>query len=102
MVDRDDDVKIGVKSTAIKFGRWDRHIIGLFQLGFLGLMIAAGAAFDLSLLYYIGLGVAGAFAIHHQRMIYLRQRDACFKAFLNNNLLGATVFIGLVLSYLRF
>jgi len=102
MVDRDDDQKIGVKSTAILFGRWDRHIIGLFQFAFLALMFAAGAVFDLSILYYVGLGVAAAFAIHHQRMIYLRQRDACFKAFLNNNLLGASVFIGLALSYIAF
>jgi len=100
MVDRDDDTRIGVKSTAILFGRWDRHIIGLFQLGFLALMLVTGLAFDLSIVYYLGLGVATVFAIHHQRMIYLRQRDACFKAFLNNNLLGAAVFIGLVLSYL--
>lgn len=99
MVDRDDDVRIGVKSTAILFGRWDRHIIGLFQLGFLLLMIASGLAFDLSPLYYTGLGVATAFAIYHQWLIFRREREACFKAFLNNNLLGAAVFIGLFLSY---
>jgi len=102
MVDRDDDIRIGVKSTAILFGRWDRHIIGLFQLGFLALMIAVGASFALPPPYYAGLGVAAGFAIHHQRMIYARQREACFRAFLNNNLLGGAVFIGLVLGYLHF
>lgn len=102
MVDRDDDLRIGVKSTAILFGKWDRDIIGFFQLAFLALMCLAGSAFDLSPLYYTGLGGAAAFAVYHQRLIYLRQRDACFKAFLNNNLLGGTVFIGLILSYLPF
>jgi len=102
MVDRDDDTRIGVKSTAILFGKWDRDIIGFFQLAFLALMCAAGSAFDLSPLYYTGLGGAAAFAVYHQRLIYLRQRDACFRAFLNNNLLGGTVFIGLILSYLPF
>jgi len=102
MVDRDDDIRIGVKSTAVLFGKWDHDIIGLFQLGFLALMCTTGAAFNLSPVYYTGLGGAAAFAIYHQRLIYLRQRDNCFKAFLNNNLLGATVFIGLMLSYLPF
>lgn len=100
MVDRDDDLKIGVKSTAILFGQWDRHIIGLFQLAFLALMVLAGRAFDLGPLFYIGLLVASGFAFYHQRLIRARQRDACFKAFLNNNLLGMAVFIALALDYL--
>ena len=100
MVDRDDDLKIGVKSTAILFGRWDRHIIGLFQTGFLGLMLMVGCAFKLGPVFYVGLVVAAGFAIYHQRLIFDRQREACFKAFLNNNLLGAAVFAGLALSYL--
>jgi len=102
MVDRDDDSRIGVKSTAVLFGRWDRHIIGLFQFGFIALMLVAGAVFSLSPAFYAGLGVATAFAIYHQRLIHGRQRDACFKAFLNNNQLGAAVFIGLALGYLLF
>lgn len=97
MVDRDDDVKIGVKSTAILFGQWDRHIIGLFQIGFLALMLMAGLAFDVGSLFYAGLLVAAGFAIHHQRLIFYRRREACFKAFLNNNLLGGSVFAGLLL-----
>lgn len=100
MVDRDDDLKIGIKSTAILFGRWDRHIIGLFQAGFLGLMAAAGPAFGLGVLYYLGLGVAAGFMIYHQSLIRERRRDDCFRAFLNNNRLGAAVFTGLVLDYL--
>jgi len=100
MVDRDDDLKIGVKSTAILFGRWDRHIIGLFQAGFFALMIAAGMVFDIGPLFYAGLFVAAGFAMYHQWLIYARSREDCFKAFLNNNLLGAAVFAGLALSYL--
>jgi len=100
MVDRDDDLKIGVKSTAILFGRWDRHIIGLFQAGFLGLMLLVGCSFKLGPAFYAGLAVAAGFTIYHQGLIFNRQREACFKAFLNNNLLGAAVFAGLALSYL--
>jgi len=102
MVDRDDDLKIGVKSTAVLFGAWDRHIIGLFQFAFIALMAAAGIAFALSALYFVGLGIAAAFTIYHQRLIFHRRKEDCFKAFLNNNLLGAAVFIALLLSYLRF
>lgn len=100
MVDRDDDLKIGVKSTAILFGRWDRHIIGLFQSGFFALMVAAGMAFAVGPLFYAGLVAAAGFAVYHQRLIYRRRREDCFQAFLNNNLLGAAVFAGLALSYL--
>jgi len=102
MVDRDDDLKVGVKSTAVLFASWDRHIIGLFQISFLALMIAAGIAFGLAPLFYAGLAVAAAFAAYHQRLILGREKELCFKAFLNNNLLGAAIFIGLMLSYLRF
>jgi len=102
MVDREDDLKIGVKSTAILFGTWDRHIIGLFQLAFMALMITAGNAFALAPLFYVGLGIAAAFAIYHQWLILRRNKENCFRAFLNNNLLGAAIFIGLLLSYLRF
>ncbi|MDQ6987466.1 MAG: 4-hydroxybenzoate octaprenyltransferase [Mariprofundaceae bacterium] len=102
MVDRDDDLKIGVKSTAVLFGAWDRHIIGLFQFAFIALMIAVGGAFTLAPPYYLGLGIAAAFAIHHQRLIFHRRKDDCFRAFLNNNLLGGSIFLALLLSYLRF
>jgi len=101
MVDREDDLKIGIKSTAVLFGAWDRHMIGVFQLGFFMFMLLAGEAFNLSLFYYIGLAVGGVFALYHQRLIYGRERQACFNAFLNNSPLGAVVFVGLALSYLK-
>ena len=102
MVDREDDLKIGVKSTAILFGDWDRHVIGLFQAAFLALMVASGLVFELSWPYYAGLVVVAAIAVYHQSLIFQRQPKACFRAFLHNNILGATLFIGIALSYLQF
>ena len=101
MVDREDDLKIGVKSTAILFGAWDRHIIGLFQLCFIALMVAAGLTFGLTWPYYAGLVVVALIAIHHQRLIRQREPQQCFRAFLHNNILGATLFVGLAMSYLQ-
>lgn len=100
MVDRDDDLKIGVKSTAILFGAYDRHIIGGLQLLMLSMLAAVGLQLGLGLPYFLGLWAAAGFFVHQQRMIYHRARDDCFKAFLNNHWLGATVFSGLALNYL--
>ncbi len=99
MVDRDDDIRIGVKSTAILFGEYDRLMIGLFQLSVLGILLLVGNKIDLGLYYYIGVAVASGFAIYQQQLIRNRNREGCFKAFLNNNWFGASVFIGLVLDY---
>jgi len=102
MVDREDDLKIGIKSTAILFGQWDRQIIGLFQFAFVALMLAAGNAFGLSWPYYGGLTVVAGIAVYHQSLIYQRQPKQCFRAFLHNNILGATLFVGIAMSYLQF
>ncbi|MCI0216177.1 4-hydroxybenzoate octaprenyltransferase [Cronobacter sakazakii] len=102
MVDRDDDVKIGVKSTAILFGRHDKLIIGLLQIAVLALLGAVGWLNGLGAFYYAGLAGAGALFIWQQKIIAGRDRDACFRAFLNNNYVGLLVFIGLALSYLKF
>lgn len=99
MVDRDDDLKIGVKSTAILFGRYDRLIIGLFQVGFLALMAVAGRWFGLGLVYETGLAVAAGFGVYHQYLIRKRERDPCFKAFLNNHYLGMAIFVAIVLDF---
>ncbi|OIN09561.1 4-hydroxybenzoate octaprenyltransferase [Oceanisphaera psychrotolerans] len=100
MVDRDDDLRIGVKSTAILFGRRDKLIVGLLQLLTLILLVAAGQQFALGPLFYWGLlGAAGLF-VYQQRLIRDRERMACFGAFLNNNYVGMLVFAGLVLSLL--
>lgn len=102
MVDRDDDVKIGIKSTAILFGRNDKLIIGILQVVVLVLMALIGWLNELGGAYYWAIGLAGALFIHQQRMIANRDRDACFKAFLNNNYVGLVLFIGMALSMMHF
>jgi 4-hydroxybenzoate polyprenyltransferase len=99
MIDRDDDIKIGVKSTAILFGEADRLIIGILQiLTILGL-IAVGMQTDLSIWFYISLIIAAGLFIYQQKLIHSRESGQCLKAFLNNNIVGLVIFIGIVLSY---
>ena len=100
MVDRDDDLKIGVKSSAILFGKYDRLAIGLFQIIFLALLYLAGRAFELGGYYLIGLTGAALLSLYHQWLIRNRDRKKCFKAFLHNHWLGAIVFLGIVLNYM--
>ena len=102
MVDVEDDLKIGVKSTAILFGSRCREIVGLFQLAFIAIMIAVGLSFGLGLPYFAGVAVSAGIAIYHQTLIFRQDRKLCFRAFLNNNYLGATLFIAIVLSYAQF
>ncbi len=99
MVDRDDDLKIGVKSTAILFGQYDRLIIGLVQVAFLVTLYLVGRAFELGNVYLGGLVLATLMSIYHQWLIRNRERNDCLKAFLHNNWLGAAVFAGIVLDY---
>ncbi len=99
MVDREDDLKIGVKSTAILFGRFDRLIIGLLQLLMFALLIAAGMLAERGAPYALGLMAAAALAVYQQYLIRARRRDACFRAFLNNHYLGMLIFLGLFLDY---
>ncbi|MFN1149212.1 4-hydroxybenzoate octaprenyltransferase [Serratia liquefaciens] len=99
MVDRDDDLNIGVKSTAILFGRYDKLIVGLLQFATLLLMLWVGYLAQLSGAFYWSLLLAGALFIHQQKQIAGRERDACFKAFLDNNYVGLVLFIGIALSY---
>ncbi|MGL4223544.1 MAG: 4-hydroxybenzoate octaprenyltransferase [Vibrio sp.] len=98
MVDREDDIKIGIKSTAILFGRWDKRIIGLLQLASLGLLVALGQALTLSSYYYWGVLIAAGLFVYQQHLIRYRERSACFQAFLNNNYVGMTITLGLLLS----
>jgi len=99
MVDRDDDIKVGIKSTAVLFWHFDKFWIGVFQLLFLLLLTWIGQAYELGIYYHLGLGIAAIIAIYHQRLIANRQREHCFRAFLHNNTLGAIIFVGLVLDY---
>ncbi|MCX0501691.1 4-hydroxybenzoate octaprenyltransferase [Erwinia billingiae] len=98
MVDRDDDLKIGVKSTAILFGRFDKLIVGLLQLATLVLMTVIGWRMQLGGAFYWSILVAGALFVHQQKLISARERDPCFQAFLNNNYVGLVLFLGIALS----
>ena len=100
MVDRDDDIKIGVKSTAVLFGEADRMIIAIIQLLFIAALLLVGQAAALGGYYYFGVLLAAALSIYQQYLIRNREPQYCFQAFLNNNWLGAAVFSGLVLHYL--
>jgi len=99
MVDRDDDRKVGVKSTAILFGRHDRAMVFLFHVLTLSLLAYSGALAGLGLRYYAGLVAAFGFVLYQQHLMRDRTRDGCFHAFLNNNWFGAAVFAGLLLNY---
>ncbi|TFZ49091.1 4-hydroxybenzoate octaprenyltransferase [Serratia proteamaculans] len=99
MVDRDDDLKIGIKSTAILFGRYDKLIVGLLQFATLLLLLWVGYLTQMSGAFYWSLLLAGALFIHQQKQIATRERDACFKAFMDNNYVGLVLFIGIALSY---
>jgi 4-hydroxybenzoate polyprenyltransferase len=102
MVDRDDDLKIGVKSTAILFGRYDKLIIGLLQLVTLALMALVGLMLNLNGAFYWSLLLAAGLFVHQQKLIAQRERDLCFQAFLNNNYVGMVLFIGILLSTVPF
>ena len=99
MVDRDDDLKIGVKSTAILFGDQDRVITGALQILTLYALYLVGQAFTLGWVFYLSLAVVTGLFGYQQWLIRFRERTACFKAFLNNNWVGATVFAGIALDF---
>lgn len=100
MTDREDDLKIGVKSTAVFFGNFDKLIIGILQVLVLISLSLIGFYQSLNIVYQIGLvGMAGFF-IYQQYLIKDREPARCFEAFLNNHWAGFVVFLGLFLSYL--
>jgi len=100
MVDIDDDLKIGVKSTAILFGRRVREITAGLQLVILALLYTVGQLQHLAWPYEAGLIVAAGFALYQQTLIFHYHKPDCFKAFLNNNWFGLAVFAGLFIAYL--
>ncbi|MBY7765938.1 4-hydroxybenzoate octaprenyltransferase [Vibrio fluvialis] len=100
MVDRDDDLLIGVKSTAILFGRFDKLIIGVLQLLTVAMLIALGYSYQLGASYYWGLLAASSLFVYQQHLIRHRERMPCFQAFLNNNYVGMAVAVGLFISFL--
>ncbi|MDN2664014.1 4-hydroxybenzoate octaprenyltransferase [Psychromonas sp. 14N.309.X.WAT.B.A12] len=100
MVDKEDDLKIGIKSTAILFGRFDKVIIAGFQLITLLLLFTVGILESLNSFYYVALIVVAGLFVQQQIHIKNRQRANCFKAFLDNNYVGILIFVGLFLAYL--
>ncbi|MEM8321843.1 4-hydroxybenzoate octaprenyltransferase [Morganella morganii] len=100
MVDRNDDLKIGVKSTAILFGRFDKMIIGILQLVMILMLLWIGLMVNLSGIFYWSLLLAGALFVYQQRLMADRERDPCFQAFMNNNYVGFILFLGMLVSYL--
>ncbi|MDO6499446.1 4-hydroxybenzoate octaprenyltransferase [Photobacterium sanguinicancri] len=95
MVDRDDDLKVGIKSTAILFGRFDKMIVGGLQFATLVLLIAVGVVLSLSQVYYWFLLLASGLFVYQQQLLRDREREPCFQAFLNNNYVGMLICIGI-------
>ena len=100
MCDRDDDLKVGIRSTAILFGNADRLITALLQVVVLVLLALCAKPFGLGDTYYLALGAAALIAAYQQWLIRERERMACFRAFLNNNWFGAVIFLGIVIDQL--
>jgi len=100
MVDRDDDISIGLKSTAILFGRFDLLVIRILKLLMIALLVWLGFKLQLSWPWYAGVAVASVLFARQQYQVRNRNREALFKAFLNNNWVGVAIFIGLLATYI--
>ena len=99
MVDREDDLRIGIKTSAITFGSFDVPAVMLCYAAVLAILFGIGPYMLLGWMYYGGLSVAAAIMGYHYALIRKRERDKCFKAFLHNNWVGAAIFVGLVADY---
>jgi len=96
MVDREDDLEVGIKSTAILFGDMDRRIIGMMQAASIGCFVMCGLAFELGVLYYASITAVASLFIWHQWLIRHRDREACFRVFNQSKWIGVIVLAGLV------
>ena len=96
MADREEDIKIGVKSTAVLFAKYDKLIIGILQICLLFVFFKISEIFKLNVFYDISVILSAFLMIYHQKMIKNREKTACFQAFLNNNFIGMIIFIGIV------
>jgi len=99
MVDRDDDLLAGVKSTAVLFGNNDRVIIAILQLTFIVMMATIGRQLEMSFVYYLGLLVSAGLFVYQQRLAWASGIENYSKAFLNNNWVGASFFVTIVAHY---
>ncbi|MDH4235070.1 MAG: 4-hydroxybenzoate octaprenyltransferase [Gallionella sp.] len=100
MVDRDDDIHLGIHSSALLFGKYDVAAVMACYAIMLALLAWAGSLAGLGWVYYAGLVVAAGIALYHFTLIRTRSRETCFKAFLHNNWIGAAVFAGVAVDYL--
>ena len=100
MVDRDDDLKLGLKSTAFLFADLDRHMLAVLQVSFLITMLLIPRSIELSYWYYMGLSGASGLFIYQHYLTFDRSREGCFDAFLNNHWVGLSVFAGIAMHYL--
>jgi 4-hydroxybenzoate polyprenyltransferase len=99
MVDRQDDIKIGIKSTAILFGKHDKLFIGFLQMLFLLLMSMVGFVFELTIFYYASLVIVASCFVYQQWLIKTRRPEDCLRAFLHNQWVGVSIIIGIIMSY---
>ncbi len=99
MVDRDDDLEIGIKTSAILFGRYDVAAVMLCYAAMLAVLVLIGMKLQFGLYYYLGLGAAGVLMLYHYTLIRGRSREGCFKAFLHNNWVGGVIFAGIAADY---
>jgi len=99
MVDRDDDLRVGAKSTAILFGDMDLVAQAVLYSVFIAALALVGQRAGLGLAYWSALAVAGLLVLHEFRIARSRERAACFRAFLHNHWIGATVFAGIALDF---
>jgi 4-hydroxybenzoate polyprenyltransferase len=99
MVDRDDDLKIGIKTSAILLGRYDVAAVMLCYVAMLVVLVAIGMHWHFRIFYYLGLGAAALLMLYHYALIRARTREGCFKAFLHNNWVGGVIFAGIAANY---
>jgi len=99
MVDRDDDLTIGIRTSAITFGRFDVAAVALCYALYVAGMVWVGIERAMGPIYFAAVAVAGAIAVHHLQLIRGRERMACFRAFLHNHWLGLVIFAGIALDY---
>lgn len=100
MVDRDEDKHLGIKSSALLFGKHDVLAVMICYVAALGIFAAVGIALGLGAVYYVALMLAAGIAVYHYKLIRQRKREACYAAFLHNNWFGAVIFMGTMLAYL--
>ena len=99
MVDRDDDAKLGIRTSALTLGRWDVAAVMASYAGLLALLAVVGGLEGLGWPFYAGLAAAAGMMVYHWSLIRSRSREGCFKAFMHNNWVGGAIFAGIALSY---